>query len=201
MEKMYFNQLMADYNSIRPFSEEAYRAVFQKLLFRRLPKNFVLKKSNKSDDRSRYICEGYVGMFHYSEENENRLVLLYGPTDTVFDEQSFRKKIPSSFSLKTLSPTILFEFPIEAEQALLVQNPEFAFLALEVAHRINYRNFEQSIIKAKKFETGFPMLLKRFPGIDQILKNRELADYFGVSLSTVERYKRNYYKSQPDEKA
>lgn len=201
MEKMYFNQLMADYNSIRKFSEEAYKAVFQKLLFRRLPKNYVLKEANKSDDRSRYICDGYVGLFQNSEEEENRLILLFGPTDTVFDEQSFRKKITSPFLLKTLSPTILFEFPIESENALLIQHPEFAFLALEVAHRINYRNFEQSLIKAEKFESGYPMLLKRFPGVDQVLKNQELADFFGVSLSTVERCKRNYFKSQHDEKA
>lgn len=200
MEKMYFNQLMADYNSIKKFSEEAYRAVFQKLLFRRLPKNYVLKKPNRYDDRSRYICDGYVGLYKYSDEDESRLILLFGPTDTVFDEQSFRQKIPSPFSLKTLSPTILFEFPIESEQALLIQNPEFAYLALEVAHRINFRNFEQSIIKSQKFEVGFPLLLKRFPGIDQVLKNKELADFFGVSLSTVERYKRNYFKSRSDEK-
>lgn len=200
MEKMYFNQLMADYNSIKKFSEEAYRAVFQKLLFRRLPKNYVLKKPNRYDDRSRYICDGYVGLYKYSDEDESRLIQLFGPTDTVFDEQSFRQKISSPFSLKTLSPTILFEFPIESEQALLIQNPEFAYLALEVAHRINFRNFEQSIIKSQKFEVGFPLLLKRFPGIDQVLKNKELADFFGVSLSTVERYKRNYFKSRSDEK-
>lgn len=189
MEKYYLDLMMADYNRIKEYPEEAYHAVFQKLFFRRYPKNFILKDVNLIDEKSRYICEGFVGLYK-EMDGGFKLSLISGPTDTAFDEQSFRTKKPTANILKTLSKTVLFEFTIEAEYALLSKMPEFAFLALEVAHRISRRNFEQMSIKDLKFKEGYPELLRLFPGIEQSIKNHELADYFKCSISTVERIKR-----------
>lgn len=193
MERRYLEQMMADYNQIKKYKEEAYLEVFQKLNLRRFPKNTIIKQINKVDEKSRYICEGFVGL--YKEYDKGfRLSLISGPSDTAFDEQSFRSKKASNNILKTLSATVLLEFSIDAESALLAKVPEFALLALEVSHRINERNFEQMLIKDLKFEEGYPKLTALFPGIDKYIKNYELADYFKCSISTVERGKRNLKK-------
>ncbi len=192
-EKDYFIELMSDYNQIKEISEEDYKTVFQKLILRRVPKNFFLKESNMPDGKSRYICEGFVGLYTPIEDRL-RLDLIFGPTDTALDELSYYDTKPSEMVLKTITDTVLFEFTLEAEKAVMVHNPEFHILALRIAHRINQRNCQQYAIKALKFKNGFPRLVETFQGIDQALKNQELADYFNCSISTIERLKNSQYK-------
>lgn len=192
-EKDYFIELMSDYNQIKEISEEDYKTVFQKLILRRVPKNFFLKESNMPDGKSRYICEGFVGLYTPIEDRL-RLDLIFGPTDTALDELSYYDTKPSEMVLKTITDTVLFEFTLEAEKAVMVHNPEFHILALRIAHRINQRNCQQYAIKALKFKKGFPRLVETFQGIDQALKNQELADYFNCSISTIERLKNSQYK-------
>lgn len=192
MEKLYFKKMMEDYNSIKSFSEESYQEVSKKVILRKIPKNEILKRKNEVDDRSRYLCEGLVGLYDGSQ-GRDKLTLLFGPTDTVFDEEGFRENRPTPNSIKALSDSVLFEFTIEAERALLAHNSDFRLLALEVAHRIGRRTFEQLEIKTKGFKKGFPDLKRRFPDAEILLKNQELADYFSTSIRTIERQKSQFF--------
>ncbi len=185
---MYMNQLIADYNRIRKFSDESYEAVFQRLILRKVSRGEILKKLDTVDIKSRYICEGYLGLYH-EEKERNMLFSVFGKSDVAFDDLSFRSNTPSKTMLKVLSDTVYLGFTLDAETELLSKKPEFYSLALEVAHRINKRNVEQQEIKKRKFQVGFPLLLQKYPGLGQYLKNQELADFFNCSISTVERYK------------
>lgn len=182
------DQLIADFNSIKRFSDESYETVYQKLTLWKVSRGQVLKKVDMVDDKSRYICEGFVGLFQEGH-NGFKLFRIFGPSDVAFDEQSFRSNSSSKTLLRALSETVFLEFSLEAENDLLSKKPEFYSLALEVAHLINKRHVEQQAIKAIKFKAGFPLLLKKFPGIGQYLKNQDLADFFNCSISTVERRK------------
>lgn len=198
MEKLYQKKLMEDYNSITQIKEEDYNQVFEKLIFRKLAKNQILKQSSKIDDRSRYICEGFVGLYEV-EDTRDRLYLIFGPTDTAFDPESFKKEKASRLILKTISPTYLFEFTEASEQLLLTQSPEFIELAHAVNIRIRERLINQLKIKNLKLTDGYPKLIEIFPKIQQHIKNQELADFFSVSLSSVERHKSQIFKSKSDE--
>jgi len=198
MEKLYQKKLMEDYNTIKRIPEEDYLPVFRKLIFRKLPRNHILKQSNKIDDRSRYICEGFVGLYEV-EDNRDKLHLIFGPTDTAFDPESFKKETASRSIIKTLSPTYLFEFTEESEQLLLTQSPGFIELAHEVNIRIRERHIHQLKIKNLKFTEGYPKLIEIFPRIQQHIKNQELADFFSISLSSVERHKSQIFKNLSDE--
>ncbi|UZD22307.1 hypothetical protein PBT90_02505 [Algoriphagus halophytocola] len=182
------NQLIADNNRIRKFSDEAYEAVFQKLTLRRVSRGEILKKVDTVDVKSRYICEGFLGLFQEGKKGL-QLFRIFGKSDTAFDEQSFRSNAPSKTMIRALSDTVFLGFTLEAETEILSRKPEFYSLALEVAHRINKRHVEQEAIKTRKFMDGFPLLLKKYPGIGQHLKNQDLADFFNCSISTVERHK------------
>lgn len=140
------DQLIADYNSIRKFSDESYETIFQKLTLRRVSRGEVLKKVDMVDIKSRYICEGYLGLFHEGKSGY-KLFRIFGPSDVAFDEQSFRTNTPSKTILRALSDTVYLGFTLEAETELLSNKPEFYSLALEVAHRINKRHVEQEAIK------------------------------------------------------
>ena len=199
MEKRdYLHQLIADYNSIRKFSDESYEAVFQKLTLRKVYRGEILKKVNTVDIKSRYICKGYLGLFQ-ERKSGFQLSVIFGESDSAFDEQSFRTNTASNSIIRALSDTIYLGFTLEAEIELLSKKPEFYSLALEVAHRINRRHAEQQAIKDRKFKDGFPLLLKKFPGIAQYLKNQELADFFNCSISTVERLKYSIMNDHADQ--
>ncbi len=192
------DQLIADYNEIKKFSDESYEAVYQTLTLRQVSRGEILKKLDTVDIKSRYICEGYLGLYHEGEDR-NVLFRFFGKSDVAFDEQSFRSNTPSKTMLKALSDAVYLGITLDAETELLSKKPEFYSLALEVAHRINKRNVEQQEIKEKKFQYGFPLLIKKFPGLVQYLKNQELADYFNCGVSTVERLKYQVLNKQDDE--
>ncbi len=188
MEMLYFKKMMKDYNSIIPFSDLEYEEVRTRVVFRKYPKRYILKEAGKSDHCSRYICVGMVGLYDQSS-GKPKLTLIMSDTDTAFDEEGFRDNLPTSNVLMTLTDCLLFEFGREEEQELFRVNANFRSLALEVAHRINKRNFEQLEIKKLGMKNGFEKLMLRFRGIEKVLKNRELADYFSWSLRSTERWK------------
>jgi hypothetical protein len=195
METEYFKKMMEDYNNIKFFSENEYQSVLRRIVFRKYPKNYILKNKNEPDNFSRYICNGYIGLFD-GTINRNKLKLIFGPTDTVFDKKGFRESKPTPIIIKTLSETMLFEFSKASEMALFEMNKDFCLLALEVSHRITLRTFEQSELKRLGLKNGVSSLAKKYPGIEKILKNQDLADYFNTSLRTIERHKAKIFQSK-----
>lgn len=189
MEMLYFKKMMKDYNSIIPFSDLEYEEVRTRVVFRKYPKRFILKEAGKVDHCSRYICAGMIGLYDQST-GVPKLTLIMADTDTAFDEEGFRENLPTKNVLMTLSDCLLFEFSKEDEQELFRINANFRSLALEVSHRITKRNFEQQEIKKLGMRNGFEKLMNRFRGIEKVLKNQELADYFSWSLRSAERWRK-----------
>lgn len=188
MEMLYFKKMMLDYNSIIPFSDLEYEEVRKRVVFRKYPKRFILKEAGKSDHCSRYICRGMIGLYEQSS-GKPKLTLIMSETDTAFDEEGFRENLITDNVLMTLTDCLLFEFGREEEQELFRVNANFRSLALEVAHRITKRNFEQMEIKRLGVRNGLEKLMNRFRGIEKVLRNQELADYFSWSLRNTERWK------------
>ncbi|MEB2778356.1 hypothetical protein SYJ56_23810 [Algoriphagus sp. D3-2-R+10] len=108
---IYMEQLIADYNTIKKFPEESYEDVYHKLTLRSVSRNGILKKVDMADEKCRYICEGYVGLFQEMQDGL-KLFRIFGPSDVAFDEQSFRTKTPSKTVLKALSDTVFLDFSL-----------------------------------------------------------------------------------------
>lgn len=195
MEVEYFRKLMDDYNKIRFFSEEEYQSVFRKVTFKKYPKNSILKRKDDADICSRYICDGYIGLYDAST-NRNKLKLIFGPTDTVFDKKGFRQGHPTSNVIKTISDAIIFEFSKTSEISLFEINKEFCLLALEVSHRITQRIYEQNEMKRLGFKESIFNLMNKYPQIEKLITNQDLADYFNTSLRSIERYKGEILRSE-----
>lgn len=188
MEQKYISMLIADYDQLLPLPLEAYEQVVPHLLQVSLKRNTVVKNSGKPDLASRYLCSGFLGVYHSLGERVE-LMSIFKSSDTVFDEYSYRSGIASETVIKSISDVVFLEFTRKAEELLLKNHPEFSLLAHRVAHRISERKTKVHAISKMGLEEGYGVLMDEFPGLEAEITNSDLASFFGVHTRTVERWK------------
>lgn len=188
MEQKFISMLIADYDQLLKLPIEAYELVIPHLNQVSLKRNSVLKKSGKVDFASRYLCKGFLGIYHPIKDRMD-LMSIFKPSDTVFDEYSYRTGIKSEVVIKSISEVIFLEFSVEAENLLLSKHPEFSLLAHRVAHRVSERKSKVHAISKMGLEEGYPVLMNEFQGLEAEITNSDLASFFGVHTRTVERWK------------
>lgn len=190
MEQKFISLLIADYDQLLKLPKEAYELVVPHLVQVSLKRNTVVKKSGKPDLASRYLCKGFLGIYHpFGERME--LMSIFKSSDTVFDEFSYRSGTESETVIKSISEVVFLEFTVEAEELLLKKHPEFSLLAHRVAHRVSERKTKVHAIAKMGLEEGYGVLMKEFPGLEAEITNADLASFFGVHIRTVERWKHN----------
>ncbi|MBN7809524.1 Crp/Fnr family transcriptional regulator [Algoriphagus sp. H41] len=197
MEQKFISQLISDYDQLLKLPREAYEIVIPYLKQVALKRGTVIKEYGKADVVSRYLCEGFIGSFNSNGE-KIELFSIFKPSDTVFDEVSFRTGIASSTVLRTISDVIFLEFPSYAESKLLAQHSRFLLLAHRVAHRITERNSRVHAIAKLGLENGYAILMKEFFGLEREITNSDLGSFFGVSTRTVERWKHDLKSKSHD---
>lgn len=188
MDQNLISMMITDYDQLLKLPKEAYRLVVPHLVQVSLKRNTVVKTSGKPDLVSRYLCKGFLGMYHPFGE---RMVLMsiFKSSDTVFDEFSYRSGLASGTLIKSISEVVFLEFTLEAEEILLKFHPEFSLLAHRVAHRISERKTKVYAIAKMGLEEGYGVLMKEFQGLEAEITNSDLASFFGVHTRTVERWK------------
>lgn len=188
MEQKYISQLISDYDQLLRLPKEAYDNVIPSLTQVNLKRGIVIKELGKADLVSRYLCEGFIGSYN-SRGDKLDLFSIFKPSDTVFDEVSFRSGISSKTVLKTISDVTFLELSTDAESKLLTKHTQFSLLAHKVAHRITERNSRVHAIAKLGLEKGYEILMVEFPGLEAEITNADLGSFFGVSTRTVERWK------------
>ncbi|MEB2777319.1 hypothetical protein SYJ56_18540 [Algoriphagus sp. D3-2-R+10] len=188
MEDKYKKLLIDDIGRLMAFPEEAYRLVFSELELKSIKRGKILKAQGDSDTVSRYLCEGFIGSYRFNE-TQHLLSVIYRPTDTVFDDRSFRTGIPSDTILKCISDVVFYEFSLDSERDVLERYPRFVELAHKISLRINERNAIVFELSKKGLEKGYEELMMLFPGLEPAITNDDLGAFFRVSRRTVERFK------------
>src|SRR5688572_3212820 len=128
MEQKFISQLISDYDQLLSLPKEAYDFVIPRLKRVILKSGTVVKEFRKADLVSRYLCEGFIGSYNSNGE-KIELFSIFKPTDTVFDEVSFRTGISSTTVLRTISDVTFLEFPTDAESKLLANYSKSSLLA------------------------------------------------------------------------
>ncbi|MBE9170944.1 Crp/Fnr family transcriptional regulator [Pleurocapsales cyanobacterium LEGE 06147] len=186
MEK-YIQQMKQDYDSLFPVSEELYRLISLYLEFKKKKKGDILKRSGSVETCSRYIIEGYVGIY-YLQDEELQLRYVLRPTDTVFDMLSYVSEEKSCIEIRALTEVLFFEFHKDAEIEVVKRYPEFAQLGILINHRIQQRLAQQNAILGMDFKEGYPEFVQLFPRIELFLKNWQWASLFQCSPRTISRF-------------
>ncbi|PZV82297.1 CRP-like cAMP-binding protein [Algoriphagus aquaeductus] len=190
MEQKFISMMIADYDQLFRVPREGYEQVIPILRQVQAKRNTLIKPGGSADLVSRYLCEGFIGLF-YPHGEKLELLSIFQATDTVFDEFSYRSGQISETVIKSISAVVFLEFPISAEELLLHRHPEFSLLAHRIAHRISERKSRVHSIAKLGLEQGYELLMKEFPGLEAEITNSDLASFFGVHTRTVERWKHN----------
>lgn len=190
MEQDFIKMMINDYDQLEKLPKEAYEKVLPNLRQVKLKRGTVIKEPGSADEVSRYLCKGFIGSFRIVDSGL-KLFSIYRATDTVFDESSFRTRLPSESVLKSISDVIFFESTDEFDLSLVGSNALFSTLAQKLSYRITERNSRVYAIAKMGLEKGYGVLMKEFPSLEAQITNSDIASFFGVSTRTVERWKHN----------
>lgn len=196
MDRKYRELLIDDIQQLMDLPEDAIGMVFSKLEFKRVKRGKVLKNMGEADRVSRYLCEGFIGSYRFTNDIHS-LSVIYRPTDTVFDERSFRSGLPSDTLLKCISDVVFYEFSLDSERNVLGRSPQLVSLAHKLSLRINERNIKVLELGKMTLVEGYEELMKSFPGLEPVITNNDIAGFFRVSQRTVERFKHNLKNTKP----
>lgn len=189
MEK-YLKSMKEEFDKLFPVSESLYKSLSLFLNLRKLQKGEILKSFNEIENKSRYICEGFVGVYKKeilakSKIEESQLKYVLQDTDNAFDMVSYSSSTLTRVEIKAISEVVFFEFSKEGEREIILRYPEFAQLGILINHRIQERFTKQTIILRKPFKIAYSLFLERYPGIEKYLKYEDWSGLFGISERTV----------------
>lgn len=175
-----------DYDTLFPVSENLYRTISLYLELKKKKKGEVLKPFGSVEILSRYICEGFIGVY-YDFQGDPVLKYVLNPTDTAFDIQSYFSQQKSTIEIRALSDAVFFEFHKDSEIQVVSKFPEFARLGILINHRIQDRLAQQMAILRMDFKHGYHAFIQFYPGIEKHLKYSDWAGLFQCGIRTVSR--------------
>ncbi|WPR77689.1 hypothetical protein [Algoriphagus sp. NG3] len=152
--------------------------------FKKAQKNKVLKPIQEVEKSSRYIMEGFVGLF-YDTEKGPVLAEIFQATDLAFDVNSYLKEKKTDQYIQCLSDVVYFELSKELEQLLLRHFPDLQQLAIKVNQRMSKRLILRNRIKRMEKEDAYREFLDYMPGIEEHLSQAKIASYFSCSPRTM----------------
>jgi|GEM_PF-3141016 len=188
---IYLARMKADYDQLVDGLDASYLKLELYVNLRKAKKKDILKGTTSVETCSRYLCEGFVGLF-LAGEDRTVLTEIFMATDVVFDSESYLNASKTDYYLKCLSDVIYFELSKKAELQLIDNHPEFVKLGLAINHRLISRLAERSRIKNLGISKGYPAFIKAMPGIGELLTQAELASYFNCTDRTVRSIVREY---------
>ena len=180
----YLAKMKEDYDPLVPDLNLDYSKLDLYLDLRKRKKDEVLKDTSSIETCSRYIFEGFIGLF-FDSENGPVLSEIFQATDVAFDFQSYLRGEKSQNYMKCLSDVVYYELTKKSEMTLIQNHPEFAKLGLAINHRLLKRLDLRSRIKAKGISKGYKRFLEYMPGIELHLSQAKIASYFSCSERTV----------------
>lgn len=180
----YLAKMKADYDPLVPDLILDYSKVELYLDLRKRKKDEVLKDTSSIETCSRYICEGFIGLFYDSEKGPI-LSEIFQATDVAFDFQSYLNHGKTQNYIKCLSDVVYYELTKKSEMNLIQNYPEFAKLGSQVNHRMLKRLELRSRIKVMGISKGYKQFVEYLPGIELHLSQAKIASYFSCSERTV----------------
>ena len=171
--KPLISDLKLDFNKLELF-----------LNLRKGKKDEILKNTIDIEICSRYICEGFIGLFSDSEKGPV-LSEIFQATDVAFDFPSYLWGEKTENYMMCLSDVVYFELSKANEMILIQKYPEFAKLGLRINHRLLKRVLMRSRIKVMGISKAYQDFVEYMPGIEDHLSQAKIASYFSCSERTV----------------
>lgn len=190
MEVQYERQLVEFFNQQLAISEEELAAVFPHIDQESSKRGEVLKQAGEVDVRSRFLCEGFIGL--YAEVGgKSDLEHIFGVGDIVREFHSFYEGVKANYSLRAITDVVYLQMHISDQKNILSQNSQLALLNSKMMDYVIQKRSKITGIRILGLYLGYDELLKALPGIGICLSRKELADFFNCSTSKVARWRRD----------
>lgn len=188
-------KMREDYDNLVPGLNLDYEKLKLYMYLRRGKKGMVLKEAHSIETCSRYVCDGYLGLFVQKEEGEV-LKEIFKVTDVAFDFKSYWRNKKTKSYLSCLSDVTYFEVSKKSEHDLVKTFPEFVDLGLAINHRLQDRLVKRSSIKNMGIHKGYKKFLQEFPGIQALLSQSRIASYFNCTARTVRSVQKKFKEGE-----
>jgi CRP-like cAMP-binding protein len=163
------------------------------------PAKTVLLQEGKISQHYIFIEKGCVRTF-FNNNGDDKTVQFFFENEGLSSLDSFINNVPSSFTIETIEPSIIYLLPKQYVRQLMEElshEPDFAQLILQMTARrqMHYINEFVSIIRDTP-EQRYQLLLSERPHIIQRVPQHYIASYLGVSKVHLSRIKSKLAKGK-----
>ncbi|NCD69066.1 Crp/Fnr family transcriptional regulator [Mucilaginibacter agri] len=171
---------------------------FQKRM--EVPAKSVLLEEGSVSQNYIFIEKGCVRTF-FNNKGDDKTVQFFFENDGLSSLDSFINHIPSTFTIETIEPSIIYLLPRQYVAQLiddLSHEPDFTSLLLQMwaIRQTHYMNEFVSFIRDTP-EQRYQNLLTQRPHIIQRVPQHYIASYLGVSTVHLSRIKSKLAKGNP----
>jgi len=191
-----FDQFKVFCQATLPFSDAELGLIDAYFIAKTLKKREFLFQEGAVCDFLAYIAEGCVRNFYLREGVEKTCDLAF-ENDWVTDFQSFTSGSPGMMNLQAMQATTVFLIRKPDLLTLYRECPTYETFGRLMTERITLRATAIAMsLSAERPEERFENLLKKKPGILQIVPQRHVASYLGIEPESLSRLRKRIYEKQ-----
>ena len=136
-----------------------------------------------------YIIQGMVrGVLQEDEDEEHTIFLKPENTFITAPEALKGSNLPTRYALQAIGPTTVLELPVDAFEELTYKYPSIAKVYIAgMKEAIATLIFRVELLSQKMPEERYEALLDKFPQFFQQAYNKYIANYLGITPTSLSR--------------
>jgi len=177
-------------SSVYPLSESFLAALRKELMLLSLPKNHMLLEAPKVGEYIYFLQQGFALTYSY-EAGEKQINGFWKSGQIILPTARFFEQLPSSEYIQLMEKSdVLFLHHSKVEE-LLVRFPEAQALFRVLMNRHHQRSLNcNRELRHLSVEVRFEKLRKRYPSLEQLVPQENIASYLGITPQSLSRLKR-----------
>ena len=177
-------------------NDEQWRHLAKHMRVIEVPAKHNLQRAGEPSLQHYFVCEGLVRWFYTTPDGKELNKGFYGKNSTVGSLSAIILNEGSRFSIETLEPCTLVEYPIEAWHQNSKHSPAWEWVFNHACQMMLVRNErrEAELLtlstkeRFRQFARNFPEYLKRIP-------QYHIASYLGITPVALSKYKQQWLQN------
>lgn len=175
---------------IQPLSDVFQEAIEEALTELSLPKGYFLMEAPRVAEYIYFIESGFAQAYYY-EDGEKLTSAYWKSGQFVVSFQSFTEQKPSTEYIQLMTHSKVWCLSYESMNRLLEEHAEGRQLYRQMLHAHVIRSQKHvRDMQRLKAEDRFQNLIRTFPRIEQLVTQRSIATYLGITSQSLSRMKK-----------
>ena len=175
---------------IHPLSDEFKLAIQSEAEYKCLPKNYVLLETPNISDFIHFLIHGLAVSYTF-RGSKKYIEWIWKNDQIILSPKSFFERVPSSESVQVIVQSEVLFFSHSSVMRLLNEYPEAHFIYRVIMNEY-YELSRERIREIQSLQGGERLynLKRKFPGIEKVIPQEQIASYLGVTPQSLSRIKR-----------